>query len=46
MPDDPEKARENSFWEMWLLPVIMCPVSGLVAVVSIVLTFVMRPRKR
>jgi len=26
-PDKPTRARENSFWELWLLPVIMIPVS-------------------
>ena len=46
MPDDPEKARENSFWEMWLLPAIMCPVSGLVAVISIALNIGMAFRKK
>lgn len=46
MPDDPERARENSFWELWLLPVIMCPVAGIVALVSIVLTLFMKPWKR
>lgn len=37
-PEDPERARENSFWELWLLPVIMCPVSLLVAAIAIALT--------
>lgn len=45
-PNNPEKARENSFWELWLLPVIMCPVSFMVAVIAIVLTLVMKPWKR
>jgi hypothetical protein len=36
MPDDPEQARENSFFELWLLPVIMGVVSGVVAVIAIV----------
>ena len=45
-PDNPQKARENSFWELWLLPVIMCPVSALVAVIAIILTLVMKPWKR
>lgn len=45
-PDEPEKARENTFWEMWLLPVIMCPIAGLVAVVAIVLTVFVKPWKR
>ena len=38
MPGNPERARENSFWELWLLPVVMCPVGGLVAVSAIVAT--------
>jgi hypothetical protein len=45
-PNNPTRARENSFWELWLLPTIMCPISGLVALISIVLTFVVRPWKR
>ncbi len=27
-PKKPTRARENSFWELWLLPVIMIPVSA------------------
>ena len=45
-PDDPESARENSFWELWLLPAIMCPVSLVVAVIAIVLTLFTKPWKR
>lgn len=45
-PDDPERARENSFWELWLLPAIMCPVSLLVAAIAIVLTLVTKPWQR
>ena len=26
-PSNPNNARENSFWELWLLPAIMLPVS-------------------
>ena len=26
-PDKPEKARQNSFWELWLLPCILLPIS-------------------
>ncbi|HEY2980718.1 MAG TPA: DUF3592 domain-containing protein [Anaerolineales bacterium] len=44
-PSNPKRARENTFWELWLLPVIMCPVSLLVAVIAIVLTFVTKPWK-
>ena len=44
-PKNPQSARENTFWELWLLPVIMCPVSLLVAVIAIVLTFVIKPWK-
>lgn len=44
--DDPEKARENSFWELWLLPVIMCPVSILVGGIALALTLVAKPWQR
>ncbi len=34
-PNDPSKARQNSFWELWLLPCILCPVSLLMIVLSV-----------
>jgi hypothetical protein len=34
-PDNPGKARVNSFWELWLLSVILCPVSLVMIVLSI-----------
>jgi hypothetical protein len=46
MADDPESARENSFWELWLLPTIMCPVSGLVGVIAIVASVAVRVTKK
>lgn len=33
-PKDPSKARENSFWELWLLPCIMCPISFVMLALS------------
>ncbi len=33
-PKNPSKARENSFWELWLLPCIMCPISFVMLVLS------------
>lgn len=36
MPDNPERAREDSFWELWLLPVVMGLSAGLVAVIAII----------
>jgi hypothetical protein len=33
-PDNPSKARQNSIWELWLLPCILCPISLLMIVLS------------
>lgn len=33
-PNNPSKARQNSFWELWLLPCILCPVSAFMLVLS------------
>ncbi|MBI2333010.1 MAG: DUF3592 domain-containing protein [Chloroflexi bacterium] len=33
-PNNPAKAREKSFWELWLLPCILCPISILMVVLS------------
>ena len=42
-PEDPDRAREDSFWELWLLPVIMCPIALMVAGIATALTVVMKP---
>ena len=42
-PARPGSAREDSFWELWLLPVIMCPIALVVAVVAFALTIVVKP---
>ncbi len=34
-PNKPNKARQNSFWELWLLPAILCPVSFGMVILSI-----------
>lgn len=41
-PNDPEKARENSFWELWLMPVILCPSSIFMLILSITIPFLVR----
>ena len=41
-PDKPNKARENSFWELWLLPVILCPVSIFMIALSVGIPLLMR----
>lgn len=41
-PENPEKARENSFWELWLLPAIMLPVSCGTGIGMTLLTFFVR----
>jgi hypothetical protein len=43
-PNNPEKARANSFWELWLLPCIMCPVSFVMVLLSVGIPFLMRRR--
>lgn len=43
-PDHPDKARVNSFFELWLLPIIICPVSIGMLVLSIVVPFLVRRR--
>lgn len=42
-PEKPSRARENSFWELWLLPVIMVPVAVVVAVITIALQLFFKP---
>jgi hypothetical protein len=34
-PNNPGKARQNSFWELWLLPCILCPVSFFMIILSV-----------
>jgi hypothetical protein len=41
-PSNPDKARQNSFWELWLLPSILCPVSFFMLILSIGIPFVVR----
>ncbi|CAG1000704.1 hypothetical protein ANAEL_02937 [Anaerolineales bacterium] len=41
-PNDPGKARQNSFWELWLLPCILCPVSFFMIILSIGIPLIVR----
>jgi hypothetical protein len=41
-PERPDKARVNSFFELWLLPIIMCPVSFMMLILSIGVPFLVR----
>jgi len=41
-PNKPNKARQNSFWELWLLPCILCPVSFGMIVLSIGIPLLVR----
>jgi hypothetical protein len=41
-PDNPAKARENSFWELWLMPAILFPISIGMLLLSIVIPFLVR----
>jgi hypothetical protein len=41
-PNDPSKARQNSFWELWLLPCILCPVSLMMIGLSIGIPLMVR----
>jgi hypothetical protein len=41
-PNDPSKARQNSFWELWLVPCIMGPVSLFMLLLSIVIPLMVR----
>ena len=41
-PANPGKARQNSFWELWLLPIILCPVSFLMLILSIAIPLFVR----
>jgi hypothetical protein len=42
LPNNPEKARQNSFWELWLLPIILCPVSFMMLILSVAIPFIVR----
>ncbi len=41
-PNKPNKARQNSFWELWLLPAILCPVSFGMIILSIGIPLLVR----
>jgi hypothetical protein len=41
-PNNPSKARQNSFWELWLLPCIMLPVSFAMIILSIGIPLLVR----
>lgn len=41
-PTDPNRARENSFWELWLLPVIFIPVSLMMLLLALVVAVYVR----
>jgi hypothetical protein len=41
-PNKPNKARQNSFWELWLLPAILCPVSFGMVIMSIGIPLLVR----
>lgn len=43
-PNKPGKARQNSFWELWLLPCIMCPVSFVMIILSVGIPLLVRRR--
>ena len=41
-PDRPDKARQNSFWDLWLIPCIMMPISLGMIVLSIAIPIFVR----
>jgi hypothetical protein len=41
-PTNPSKARQNNFWELWLLPAILCPVSFGMIIMSIGIPILVR----
>ena len=41
-PNNPSKARQNSFWELWLLPSILCPISFMMIILSIGIPLLVR----
>jgi hypothetical protein len=44
-PNNPGKARQNSFWELWLLPCILCPVSFVMIILSVTIPLATRRRQ-
>jgi hypothetical protein len=40
--NNPGRARQNNFWELWLLPCILCPVSIFMIILSIGIPLVVR----
>lgn len=41
-PDDPSRARQNSFWELWLLPCILGPIALVMLFFSLIIPLVFR----
>jgi hypothetical protein len=41
-PDNPKSARENSFWDLWGLSLILCPVSIFMLALSILIPLLVR----
>jgi hypothetical protein len=41
-PDDPGRARQDNFWELWLLPCILGPVALVMLFLSLVIPLVVR----
>ena len=41
-PNNPNKARQNSFWELWLLPCILFPISFVMIILSIGIPLLVR----
>lgn len=41
-PNNPSKARQNSFWELWLLPCTLLPISIVMIILSIGIPFLVR----
>ncbi|MFN8412205.1 MAG: DUF3592 domain-containing protein [Anaerolineales bacterium] len=41
-PNDPSKARQNGFGELWLVPLILCMVSVLLIILSVGIPFLVR----
>ncbi len=41
-PNKPNKARQNSFMELWLLPCILCPISFIMIILSIGIPLLVR----
>jgi hypothetical protein len=41
-PNHPQNARENSLWELWGIPLIICPISVVMLFLSIAIPLLMR----